>query len=69
MYNLYKTEINDKDHLVSFDVCNLFTMEPIEETIQIVGKKLEEDETLEERSHPHHNYMFFVGSPVVAYIA
>ena len=54
-----ETEINDRDRLVSFEVCNLFTMVhvPVDEVIPIMRKKLEEDENLEEGStlYPHRN--------------
>ena len=41
-------EINDRDLLVSFDVSSLFIKVPINEAMQIVAEKLEEDETVRE---------------------
>ena len=42
--------LHDNDLLVSFDVKSLFTKVPIDEAMQIAAEKLQEDETLEDRT-------------------
>ena len=44
------TEIHNEDLLVTFDVDSLFTKVPIDETLKIITKKVEEDETSEKRT-------------------
>ena len=43
-------KLDDEDLMVSFDVCSLFTKVPIDEAMLIVAKKLEEDESLGDRT-------------------
>jgi hypothetical protein len=42
--------LQNTDTLVSFDVISLFTNVPIDETLDVIGSKLQDDNTLAERS-------------------
>lgn len=44
-------DVDKDDKMISFDVVNLFTKVPVNETLELLFKKLSEDETLSERTN------------------
>ena len=50
MHNVRELHINPEDQLVSFDVTSLFTQVPLHLAIQILEEKLNEDQSLPERT-------------------
>ena len=44
-------QISPQDHLVSFDVTNLFTQIPITDTLKVIEEKLASDQSLESRTN------------------
>jgi hypothetical protein len=47
---LKSVKLQSPDTLVSFDLVSLFTNVPVDEALQLIGNKLHNDDTLEERS-------------------
>ena len=47
---LTEVTIMEEDQMVSFDVSNLFTKVPIPEAVEIISKRLKEDNSLNERT-------------------
>ena len=50
MESIANIEIQDKQTMISFDVEALYTSLPIDSVLEIVGQKLEKDETLSKRT-------------------